>query len=63
MVADSSIATVLKRRDASADACRALVTLALEAGGVDNVTVILARYDIAGDGAGKVEERNPARAA
>jgi protein phosphatase len=46
MVADDRIADELRRTAASADACRALVDLALEAGGRDNVTVLLARYAI-----------------
>jgi len=55
MVTDSTIATVLRRRGAAADACRALVALALEAGGLDNVTVTLARYRIEEGGAGEAE--------
>jgi protein phosphatase len=44
MVPDERIAEVLRRAARSEDACRALVDLALEAGGRDNVTVVLARY-------------------
>ena len=44
MVPDARIAEVLGRLPSSQDACRALVDLALEAGGKDNVTVVLARY-------------------
>ena len=46
MVADAAIAGILARAGAAAEACRALVDLALEAGGKDNVTVVLARYRI-----------------
>jgi protein phosphatase len=44
MVADTQIARVLSRIQDSAKACHALVDLALEAGGRDNVTVVSARY-------------------
>jgi serine/threonine protein phosphatase PrpC len=46
MVDDAAIAAVLARAERSEDACRALVELALAAGGKDNVTVLLARYTI-----------------
>ena len=46
MVSDEAIADVLARIPASADACQALVALALENGGKDNVTVVIARYSI-----------------
>jgi protein phosphatase len=46
MVPDARIADVLGRLPASQEACQALVDLALEAGGKDNVTVVLARYTI-----------------
>jgi PPM family protein phosphatase len=44
MVPEDAIAEVLQASKPSADACRKLVDLALEAGGKDNVTVVLARY-------------------
>jgi protein phosphatase len=44
MVSDEQIAAVLARTEGSEDACRALVDLALAAGGRDNVTVVLANY-------------------
>jgi serine/threonine protein phosphatase PrpC len=46
MVPDTKLAEVLRNPGASADACRILVDLALEAGGKDNVTVVVARYRI-----------------
>ncbi len=46
MVSEDAIAEVLRAPGNAADACRALVDLALEAGGKDNVTVVLARYRI-----------------
>jgi PPM family protein phosphatase len=46
MVSDEAIADVLTRIPASADACQALVELALENGGKDNVTVVIARYSV-----------------
>lgn len=46
MVTDEAIAGVLgKGRTAAAD-CRTLIEMALEAGGRDNVTIVLARYRI-----------------
>jgi protein phosphatase len=44
MVPEAEVAGVLGRPGAAQDCCRALVDLALEAGGRDNVTVVLARY-------------------
>jgi protein phosphatase len=46
MVADARIAEVLGRTAGSAEAGRALVEAALEAGGRDNVTVVVAGYGI-----------------
>src|SRR5262249_1414417 len=43
---DPRIADTLGRSEASEEASRALVEQALEAGGKDNVTVVLARYAI-----------------
>jgi PPM family protein phosphatase len=44
VVEDAMIADVLSRFEDSAGACRALVDLALDRGGKDNVTVTLGRY-------------------
>ena len=46
MASDAAIAEALDRAGSAAKACRALVDLALEGGGRDNVTVVLARYRI-----------------
>jgi PPM family protein phosphatase len=46
MVSDEAIMDVLTRIPATADACQALVELALNNGGRDNVTVVMARYSI-----------------
>jgi PPM family protein phosphatase len=46
MVPEEAIAGVLRTPGPAADACRALVDMALEAGGKDNVTVVLGRYKI-----------------
>jgi serine/threonine protein phosphatase PrpC len=46
MVEDEGIAGVLAGTESSEEACRRLVDLALENGGKDNVTVVLARYSI-----------------
>jgi serine/threonine protein phosphatase PrpC len=48
MVPDEKIAAVLAAPGPAAAPCRALVDLALEAGGKDNVTVVLGRYRIPG---------------
>lgn len=44
MVSEEGIADVLEKSESSSDACRVLIDLALEAGGNDNVTVIVSRY-------------------
>jgi protein phosphatase len=44
MVPDARIAAVLARPGSADDACRALVGLALDGGGTDNVTAVVARY-------------------
>jgi protein phosphatase len=46
MVPDAAIEGELNRHATAAEACRALVDLALERGGLDNVTVIVAGYGI-----------------
>jgi PPM family protein phosphatase len=46
MVDDAAISRVLDRAVTSGAACRELVDLALAAGGKDNITVVLARYNI-----------------
>ncbi len=46
MVSDPVIADTLSQVQTSADACQALVELALQNGGKDNVTVLIARYSI-----------------
>ena len=46
MVTDEAIAGALQKRGSAAGACNALIDMALDAGGRDNVTVVLARYRI-----------------
>jgi len=46
MISDLEIAAVLETRKPAAESCAALVDLAIRAGGKDNVTVILAGYQI-----------------
>jgi serine/threonine protein phosphatase PrpC len=46
MVPDEAIAGTLGKGKTAAADCRALIEMALEAGGRDNVTVVLARYRI-----------------
>jgi protein phosphatase len=46
MVDEEEIAMVLMRGLSAQDTCQALVDLALEHGGKDNVTVLLAKYEI-----------------
>ena len=43
---DEEIAGILGRSDSAAESCRRLVDLALERGAPDNVTAIVARYEI-----------------
>jgi protein phosphatase len=47
MVPEGQIAEVLGREENADGACRQLVQLALEAGGKDNVTAVVARYRVA----------------
>lgn len=47
MASEEKIVKVLGRSGTAEETCRALVDLALEGGGQDNVTVVLARYRIA----------------
>ncbi len=44
MVTEAAIIAALNESASATDACRALVDLALEGGGEDNVTVVLCRY-------------------
>ncbi len=48
MVSPETIASVLSEASSSKAACDSLIDLALSAGGVDNVTVVLARYQFPG---------------
>jgi PPM family protein phosphatase len=49
LVDDGSIASILLETTRSSDACERLVQRALDAGGRDNVTVIVAAYQIPED--------------
>ncbi|HEX4439609.1 MAG TPA: protein phosphatase 2C domain-containing protein [Thermoanaerobaculia bacterium] len=49
MIPDPEIARILSKAGSSAEGCRSLVDYSLEAGGKDNVTVVLARYRIPRD--------------
>jgi serine/threonine protein phosphatase PrpC len=46
MVTEAAIAKAIRAPGLAADACNALVDLALDGGGKDNITVLLARYRI-----------------
>jgi protein phosphatase len=50
MVSDESIVQVLRSAGSAAETCHTLVDQALEAGGKDNVTVVLGRYHIPDEG-------------
>lgn len=45
MVDDKTIASILQNTDSADRACEDLVTVALASGGLDNVTVVVARFD------------------
>jgi protein phosphatase len=55
MVSDAAIAQVLARGLDAEEACRTLIEMALEAGGVDNVTLTLGRYQIPAAGKSKAQ--------
>jgi serine/threonine protein phosphatase PrpC len=46
MLDDAAVAEILAASEGSEEACRRLVDGALDMGGEDNVTVVLARYTI-----------------
>jgi protein phosphatase len=46
MISESEVAEVMRATEASDEACQTLVNLALQKGGADNITVVLARYSI-----------------
>jgi PPM family protein phosphatase len=46
MVDDQTISSILSEKETSTEACHALVDRALEKGGRDNVTVVVARYNL-----------------
>jgi len=50
MVSDTSITALLQQPGSTSEVCQRLVTAALEAGGRDNVTVVLARFRIGKEG-------------
>lgn len=50
LVCDEEISTLLKRHGSPQDACQALVDLALERGGKDNVTVLVGQYSVPTEG-------------
>ncbi len=60
LVDDGSIASILLETTRSSDACERLVQRALDAGGRDNVTVIVAAYQIPKDAARIQDNRNSA---
>jgi protein phosphatase len=45
---DDEIAAILGQADSAETSCRRLIDLALERGAPDNVTVVVARYDLSG---------------
>ena len=46
MVSEIEIAEVMRATEGSVEACNTLVKFALQKGGEDNVTVVMARYSI-----------------
>src|SRR5580765_4255825 len=57
MATEQKISETLNRAAPAQETCRALVDLALEGGGKDNVTVVLARYRIPRAGAGPTTQK------
>jgi serine/threonine protein phosphatase PrpC len=60
LVDDGSIATILLETTRSSDACERLVQRALDAGGRDNVTVIVAAYQIPKEASRTKDDRDSA---
>jgi serine/threonine protein phosphatase PrpC len=46
MVSEPEITEVMRAAEESSEACQTLLSLALQKGGKDNVTVLMARYSI-----------------
>ncbi|HEU4656752.1 MAG TPA: Stp1/IreP family PP2C-type Ser/Thr phosphatase [Capillimicrobium sp.] len=63
MIGEAAIADVLGRHEALSDAARALVGAANEAGGRDNITVVLFRVEEVGVGGGGVDRTTEAHQA
>jgi serine/threonine protein phosphatase PrpC len=62
MLADAEIARILQCQTDPEQACKQLVSRANEEGGTDNITVILARYELIARAAGQLRPDQTARA-